>query len=191
MNDAPYSFAALLGLPEQFGKGARRVNDALNWLRDHAFITLERTPGKEPKVTLLSELGDGRPYLVPGRAAKNRKTGKATPDNLYIQLPVGFWTDGLAATLSGRATAMLLVLLLLERSPGDKFGDLWASPGEALRRFDLSEDTRYRGFRELAQHGLVMVDRQPVRGDLEARRARRVRNVYTLLLPRSNQIPAT
>ena len=114
-----HTYAALLGLPDRYTNGARRVNDALNWLRDHAFITIERVAGHEPKITLLSELGNGRPYVVPGQAPKDPETDKATLDNIYVRLPVAFWTKGWAATLSGPATAMLLVLLLLERTrPG-------------------------------------------------------------------------
>ena len=195
-----HSYAALLDLPDRYGNGARRVNDALNWLRDHAFITIERKPGQTPKITLLSELCNGGPYVVPGKATKDPATKKATPDNIYIQLPVAFWTKGWAATLSGPATAMLLVLLLLERSQdtdldrllqrlaeGDKPG-VWVSPDRAIRRFDLSEDTRSRGFRELAQHGLVSIDRQRVHGDFEGVR---VRNVYMLLRSALDLEPAS
>jgi hypothetical protein len=181
----PHSYAALLGLPDRYGNGARRVNDAINWLRDHRFITVDRVPGQSPKITLLSELGTGRTYVVPGRAPKDPATGKATPENIYVQLPVTFWTKGWVAVLSTAATAMLLVLLLLERqalpvmmkrfAQGDELG-VWVSPAEAIRRFDLSEDTRSRGFRELQRHGLVIVGRQRVHGDFERRR---LRNVYT------------
>lgn len=192
-----HTYAALLGLPDRYTNGARRVNDALNWLRDHAFITIERVAGHEPKITLLSELGNGRPYVVPGQAPKDPETDKATLDNIYVRLPVAFWTKGWAATLSGPATVMLLVLLLLERTParvlmqrwadGDELG-VWVSPDQAIRRFDLSEDTRSRGFRELVRHGLVFVDRQRVHGDFEWRR---VRNVYMLVADAMDHAPAS
>jgi hypothetical protein len=182
-----HSFAGLLGLPDRYVNGARRVNDALNWLRDHDFIAIQRVPGREPKITLRSELGTGDPYVVPARAPKNPTTGKATADNVYVQLPVSYWTRGWAVKLSGSATAMLLVLLLLERSARGRPAEreleqpgVWVSPDEAVRRFDLSEDTRSRGFGELRRHGLVLVARQPVNADFGWRR---VRNVYTLFQP--------
>jgi hypothetical protein len=67
--------------------------------------------------------------------------------------------------LSAAATAMLLVLLVLERSSRGVMAQrllqedapgVWVSPDQAIHRFDLSEDTRSRGFRELERQGLVM-----------------------------------
>jgi hypothetical protein len=176
---APHTYARLLDLEDPYGRGARRINDGLNWLAKERFISLERKPGHEPTVTLRSDAGSGEPYVKPGRAPKDPTTGKASPDNVYVQLAVEFWLRGWAASLSASAIAMLLILLVLARDAG-KDDELWISPDEALARYDLSEDTRARGFRALEEAGLVVVGRRPVNPDFGWRR---VRNTYTLFRP--------
>lgn len=176
VNFPAHSFARLLDLEDPPGRGARRVNDALNWLHGHRLIKLTRNPGHPATVKLLDETGTGLPYAIPARALADPESGRASPANVYIKLPAAFWTRGWAATLSAPAIAMLLVLLVLERE-NNRSDDLWVSPGEAKRRFDLSEDTRSRGFKDLEACGLITVGRQPVHADFDWTR---VRNVYTL-----------
>ncbi len=87
--------------------------------------------------------------------------------------------------LSGPGLAMPLVLLaeLGGRDPTASCArrprpdrELWFSPGMAKRRYDLSEDTRAAGVRELADAGLVSITRR----DTNFRPVRRRRNVYRL-----------
>jgi hypothetical protein len=52
VNFAPSAYARLLGLEDPYKKGARKVNDALDWLHAEGFITLERSRGLEPVATL-------------------------------------------------------------------------------------------------------------------------------------------
>lgn len=167
------TYASLLGLHNPAVSGARRVNDALCWLEREQFITVARRPGHEPLITLLSDAGTGTPYVPPGAAEKDWASGKAEPDNVYVKLPPTFWTGGWAAALPGPALAMLLVTLDLRQRRS------WVSPREFALRYDLSEDTRSRGFAALRAAGLVDVGKQPVSRDRDGFEWRRVRNTYT------------
>ena len=190
------AYAALLGLPKPDTTGARRVLDAIAWLETHQFLTVENRPGHPSRVTLLRELADGQPYSVPG-ATFNKLRGQ-DPDDVtvtqhrYIQLPPTLWTSGWMAVLSGPGLAMLLVLLT-ELGGRDTEREIWFSPGMAKRRYDLSEDTRTAGIRELANAGLVTITRRDTNPDPFA--VRRLRNVYRLhttefAAPASIVIPA-
>jgi hypothetical protein len=85
--------------------------------------------------------------------------------------------NGWISLLSGAATAMLLVLYRLQADSPDGTR-LWFGGRDASLRFDLSEDTRSKGLRELTMAGLVVVKRQAV--DPASFETERVRNVYEL-----------
>jgi hypothetical protein len=178
------AWAALLDLPDVEGAGARRINQAFGWLEKHDFIAVQARPGHPSRVTLLSDLGGGGEYSVPG-AEYNKLRGAPAPvrdQHRYIQLPATAWTSGWIATLSGPGLAMLLVLLT-ELGPRDADStDLWFSPRVADMKYALSEDTRTAGIRELTNAGLVLVRRRPVSTDPFEMRRRR--NVYRLRLDR-------
>ncbi len=78
------AYAELLGLPKPETTGARRVLDAIDWLEQRRFLTVENRPGHPSRVTLLRELADGQPYTVPG-AALTKLRGK-DPDDETVAL---------------------------------------------------------------------------------------------------------
>ncbi|MFD3519612.1 hypothetical protein [Streptomyces sp. NPDC058653] len=179
-------WAVLLGLEDPAGKGARRVAEALAWLERNGYVTVAARPGHANVVTVLHDSGNGEPYAAPGFAANRERarTGRAT-EHRYVQLPLTFWTKGHLSVLSGAAVAMLLALLC-ERGAGEADKALWFSPGDAERRFALSEDTRGKGLKELAEAGLVQTRRRPI--NPTEFDALRVRNVHELRLERLSEV---
>ncbi|MGA3220446.1 MAG: hypothetical protein ABSE77_15425 [Acidimicrobiales bacterium] len=137
----------MLDLPDPDARGARRVRDAGNWLKEHQLVRVEHVRGKEPKVYLLSALGNGALYSRPGLGER------------YVRMPVAFWQNGWIVVLSGAALAMWLVIA--EMQGGRKPSEVWATPLESRRRYRLSEDTFTKGTRELESHGLLSVTKQP------------------------------
>ena len=134
-------------------KGARRVNEAIGWLEANDFVTVATRPGHPNTITLLSDIGDGKKYRVPGAVYNKALSKGAEPADLvehrYIQIPPSFWTSGWMCTLSGAATAMFLVLLT-ERVGRSDEQELWFSPEVANLRYSLSHDTRSAGLRNCA-----------------------------------------
>lgn len=174
------TWANLLGLGDPEGAGARQVRSGFAWLEKNSFVRVEEVPGHPSRVTLLEESANGKDYVLPAVAfAKAHAAGLQPNAHIYLRLPSTFWTNGWAASLSGPATAMLLVLLDA-RGGRSEDQELWFSPRVADARYALSENTRAAGFKELAEADLVVVHRRPV--DPEALTYRRVRNTYTLLL---------
>ncbi len=180
------AWAELLGLDEPATNGARRVTDAIAWLEAHQLIRASRQRGMPPDLVPLDESGSGKAYKVPSRTWKDLSAKQENrASNIYVRLPVGFWTSGWAATLSAPAVAMLLVLLA-ERGPRDEKEFFWFSPGYADERYALSEDTRTVGVAELADFDIVTVKRMPVSEDFGWTR---VRNTYRLNLKRLDTPP--
>ncbi|MFH8534760.1 hypothetical protein ACH4GE_41070 [Streptomyces tendae] len=170
-----HQWARLLGFDNPDAAGARRVQQALRWLDDEAFVRLQHRQGAPSAIHLLSDAGTGRPYQAPGLAMKRLPKGQRE-EHLYVQLPAGLWTMGWIAELSGAAIAMYLVLLH-ERRGEEKA--VWLSPRIGRERYDLSDETRRKGLNELAQHRLVSVRRRPVHQGLFEDHFRS-RNVYEL-----------
>jgi hypothetical protein len=175
------AWATLLDLEDPAGRGARRVNEAIVWLKKNKLITVEKSAGQPNVITLLAENAAGDPYELPG-AAYNRLRGKKSSERAdqhrYIQLPDTLWTSGWIQVLSGAAVAMLLVLYAELGNKKPATTDLWFSPGQADLRYGLSEDTRSKGLRELRAAGLITARRQPVAADTFD--FQRLRNVYRL-----------
>ncbi|MPY38106.1 hypothetical protein FNH09_44935 [Streptomyces adustus] len=181
-DDAPrfeypaHQWARLLGFDSPDTAGARRVQQALRWLDEQAFVRLQHRQGASSAIHLLSDAGTGRPYQAPGLAMKRLAVKAQREEHLYVQLPAGLWTKGWISDLSGAAVAMYLVLLH-ERRGEDK--TVWLSPRIGRERYDLSDETRRKGLNELAQHQLVSVRRRPVHQGLFEDHFRS-RNVYEL-----------
>jgi DNA-binding transcriptional ArsR family regulator len=166
------SWAQLLDLGDS---GARRVQDALRWLQRENFIRLEHRPGEASATHLLDDLGTGKKYESAGQAANRyRNDPLELPKHYYVQLDSKLWTRGWICVLSGPAIAMYLAVLHALR--GDD-GPAWFSPDIARSRYDLSEDTRSRGLRELTRAGLITTARRPV--GTGAFDDPRYRNIYT------------
>ncbi|SCF87768.1 hypothetical protein GA0115254_121012 [Streptomyces sp. Ncost-T10-10d] len=182
------AWATLFDLNAPQTAGARRISDAQAWLEENNFISIART-GRQNLVTVLSETGNGDPWIAPGAAAKKEKEegllGLGAVVHRYLQIPQTFWTRGHIAVLSGAGIAMFLALLA--ENGGLQERALWFSPREADTRFALSEDTRSKGLGELAAAGLITTKRRPVNeSDFEAD-ALHMRNVHYLHLDRLNE----
>ncbi|WP_162959219.1 hypothetical protein [Micromonospora tulbaghiae] len=177
------AWASLLGLDDPTGRGSRRINDAISWLEDGGFLIKDTTGDRV--IQLLNETGNRQPYELPGAAIRRlpprdpRRT-----DHLYLQLPSGLWTNGWLSLLSGAAVAMLLLLYRLQ-ADNPEGTLLWFGGQDAKLRFDLSDDTRSKGLRELTMAGLVNVERKAV--DPASFEPERVRNVYALQRDRLNK----
>jgi hypothetical protein len=179
------AWAQLLGLDDPATNGARRVTDAIAWLEDHHLIRATRRRGQPPELVPLDESGTGKTYKVPSRTWQEPVDQEDLATNIYVQLPVGFWTSGWAAVLSAPAIAMLLVLLA-ERGPKEPSKFFWFTPDQADERYDLSEDTRTRGVAELEETGIITIKRKPVSREMGWSR---VRNTYRLNLERLGLTP--
>ncbi len=173
------AWAALLGLPDPPGKGARRVQSTLRELADRNLVTLESRGGMPNVVTLLSDLGTGEPYEPPSATYNRLRTSAAPSDQLvqhqYFRVPSSVWTSGLMARLSGPGLAMLLILRSEQRSEDGL--PVWFSPSRAAARFGLSETTRRAGLEELRREALVTSVSQKLTesgGSLDVYRRRKV-----------------
>ncbi|WP_128429419.1 hypothetical protein [Streptomyces cyaneus] len=179
------AWATLLDLRDPATAGARRIGDAQAWLEENQFIEIVSQMGRPNQVLVLDESGTGQAYVAPGAAArKEAKSVFGAIVHRYVQIPRAFWTSGYLTVLSGAGVAMFLALLC-ERGPASSDEALWFSPKDAERRFGLSEDTRSKGLRELAEVGLVRTKRRPINPtDFEVVH---VRNVHYLDLDRLNE----
>lgn len=171
--------AALLGLPHPQEAGARRVQEALRWLEKAGFLALDRRRGETTRVHLLDDAGSGEPYLPPGPLAKpkNRRSEKDRERHFYVQLDRVFWTHGWIAELSGSAVAMYLVALHEQRGRPNE--TIWIAPRIGRERYDLSDETRNKGLRELVDYGLLDLQRRAV-PQISFDEAYRARNAYRI-----------
>lgn len=169
--------AALLGLPTPDVAGARRIQDALKWLHDQRFVALDRRPGEVTRVHLLDDAGSGTPYRDPGTLTTRqpKRPQLAREPHFYVRLDRELWTEGWIAELSGAGIAMYLAALREQR--GRDSEPIWISPRIGREQYDLSDETRNKGLRELVDHGLLELERQAVPQTSFDERYR-ARNVY-------------
>ncbi len=159
------SWAEMLSLPDPERNGARRVNDAIDWLADNRLIVSDRRQGTPGAVRLLNQDGSGEGYVRPvGR---------------YVLLPLGLWQDGWIVRLSGTGLALLIILLDMQ---GGRAGPAWVSPSQARARYDLSADTWTKGVQELETVGLVAVVKKPQGEFFDYRRMRNSYRVDTEMI---------
>ncbi len=171
--------AALLGLPAPRSAGARRVQEALRWLEEEGFVALDRRHGDATRVHLLDDAGSGDPYRPAGPLAvpAPKRAQKDREQHFYVKLDARLWTEGWITELSGAAIAMLLACLYEQRGRPDE--PIWISPRVGRERYDLSDETRNKGFRELVDKGLLELLRRPVPTTSFDERFR-ARNVYVV-----------
>jgi hypothetical protein len=157
------TWAQVLALPDPEVNGARRITDALAWLRDENLIRLDSRQGMPKDVTLLSPTGNGKGYSWRG--------------SWYVSMPIGFWQHEWIYQLSGTATAFVLVLrdMRSDRSDSDP---PWLTTTQK-RRYGLSEDTWTRATKELTSQGLLTVRRKPQGKEFDHRRLRNTYWVHT------------
>lgn len=172
-------WAQLLGLDDAAGNGTRRIRAALAELDAREFVRLERRGARTTNITVLSDIGDGSPYVVPGAEFDRRRDTIAEGDPerkrlVYFRVPNEIWTEGSIAALDGPGFAMLLILLAESRGYRRP---VWFSPGHADEYYGIAAATRSRGIDELVRLGLVAIAKEPVNATTKygARR-----NVYTL-----------
>jgi hypothetical protein len=155
------SWARCLALPDPDGRGARRVADAQGWLHDHRFLDVERRPGSEPVVRLLSPDGAGRPWSRP-----------TTP---YITIPLSIWTKHWIWALGARELAVLIALLDLQGGRGGTSAapaPQWMTT-EQRSRYGFSPDTWRHATAALQDSGILAVDDEVVAMDFETARRRK------------------
>ena len=153
------AWAEALNLRDPSGLGARRVSDALAWLDEAKMITVRRERGDSPVITLLDPTGNGSEYK------------RYSP---YVQVPLGFWREQWIVRLSGSGVALLIVLLDLQGGKKSRQDAPWL-PTRQRARYGLSDDTWTRASKELAEQGLLTIDRIPQGRDFDFRR---MRNTY-------------
>lgn len=173
--------AALLGLPSPESAGARRIQEALRWLAKAGFVALDRRPGDVTRVHLLDDAGSGKPYQSAGLLVtrSKRNSQQDREPHFYVQLDAKFWTEGWVADLSGAAIAMYLACLYEQRGRPTE-NSIWISPAMGRQRYDLSDETRNKGLRELVDAGLLDLQRLPVPASSFFDENFRARNAYEI-----------
>ena len=157
--------AAMLGLNDPDGAGARRVNKAFADLEKLNLVRRDREPGHVPETTVLNPAGTGKEW------------SDVRMQRPYITLPIALWERGWFIALSGRAIALLIVLR--ELTGGRVKNGAWVD-GIRKRQYGFSDDTWTRACRELREAGLLDVREDVFSSRGEPRR----RNNYTLRLDR-------
>jgi hypothetical protein len=184
-----HQLAALLDLPNPDRAGARRIQDALRWLHEQSFVALDRQPGNVTRVHLLDDAGTGTPYRDPGSLTckKAGLSDREREQHSYVQLPGEYWTNGWVTHLSGAATAMYLAALRGERGPVHE--PVWISPRIGREQYDLSDETRTKGLKELVDDELLDLERRPAPQTAfdEGNRARSICHVVPSGLSRLNR----
>lgn len=153
------AWAEALGLSDPARNGARRIGDAIDFLRELKLIRASRGPGSPRNVLLRSPTGNGRPYSWRG--------------DRYISMPLGFWEHEWIYQLTGSAVALLLVLRDM-RSNRSSTNPPWLTT-EQKGRYGLSEATWTRATKELTDAGLLTVRRRLEGKDFDYQR---LRNTY-------------
>jgi hypothetical protein len=100
----------------------------------------------------------------------------------YIGVPVEFWTQGWVLELSPKAVALFLVLLDVL---GGKDKPRYVG-AERRHRYGMSADTWTKATKELSNHGLLTVGRQPMGSYTEYHR---MRNTYWIEMERLKTRP--
>lgn len=170
------AWAELLDLPVPTSAGARRVREAIRWLESKRYIRVERRPGIEPEIFLLSERGDG--------ASFQRVSGGQ--GDTWAKLPSDLWSNGWVAALSGRAFAILLLLMDYESQVAARGEAFWIPPRRREELYSVSEETWGLGARELELHGLTETCLEYIHQSFAAPRRKKV---YKLIYSRLGYPP--
>lgn len=174
------TWAALLDLDDPNHRGARRVTEALNVLKEFNLVALTRRRGESSTITLLEESGRGREYELPGNAFVQADRD-AKPEHIYFKVPTKLWTSGHLQGMSAAALAMLLITLAEATTPDQ---EVWWSTEVFPPRYALSPTMRARGTKELVRRRLLLVTKQQVLtspGRTNPFARERVRNIYRLI----------
>jgi hypothetical protein len=157
-------WARALGLPAD-DSGRAAVSRNWSFLQRLNLVSVERKQ-RLARVTFLREDGSGERYR--DHPAQDRPPA-------YLTLPFVYWADGYYEHLSLPAKAMLLIARDLP--------DHFPLPSErAPDWYGISERTARRGFRELKDKGLILVEKEYKEAPLAPEGYTGV-NFYTLLPP--------
>jgi hypothetical protein len=165
----PQRWAERLAIPPK--TGARRVNNALNWLEENNLIRREARPGAPAKIILLSAAGDKKPYTP-------REEGR------WVNVPLGFWTHGWLLDLPPTSIALLFILLELQ---GGRDNTHQPVSQQRRREYGLSPASWTEATDVLRQQGLLDVKHTP-QGDDEFT-YNRIRNAYLIDKDRLSRPP--
>jgi len=154
----------VLELGDPAGTGARAIRDTLHELEHRGYISLTRVENDSNEIRLLREDGSRLDYAFP----------QPVEGDAYFRIPRLIWDEGWLAKLSGRALAIYLIVL--SNAGWREDGDFWISAALFEERYGLGETTRKRGFRELVDHGILIVSAQSVTRREGTRTFRR--NIY-------------
>lgn len=145
-------WAALLGLPDPRGLGARTIGSAWRDLADRRLVALTpaKTSGDPPRIQLLREDGIGAPYSIP--TGRHGDTYRRIPQACWAHL---FWSP----ELTGPGLSLYLVAL---RTFGQSRGavPLTFSRQHFHSEYGMSDSTRKAGLRNLT--GLSVLEREGV-----------------------------
>jgi hypothetical protein len=161
-------WARALGTTENATPASARtaVTKTLRRLQKRKLITFERVAGTHDiRVTLLREDGSGEPYTRPG----------AGNSDAYLKIPVSFWRSGLDGTLGIPGLAMLLVASC-ERSRFE------LATERMQDWYGWSPDTAERGFKELSEAGVLLIDKTYKKAPASPSGYAEV-NLYSLMKP--------
>lgn len=171
-------WAELLALEDPEVNGTRRIRAAFKELQERHFVEVEPTR-PTPTVKLLSDMGDGSPYVPPGLAMLSA-SAEDKPNNEYFRVPNEIWLDGYVADMNGAALAMFLILLAESRGTRK---DVWLSPKALENLYGISASTRTKGISVLKDLGLITVRRQSVSSTIDYSPSRQVYQIPLLPVP--------
>lgn len=123
---------------DAFDNARPAVSKIMRRLVDRRLVARTRVKGQS-SLTLLCEDGSGSAYMHPFET-----------DEQWLQLPHEYWYGRYYLTLSLRAKIMLLIAL-------ERPDNFTLPQNKALPWYGVSEDTAYRGIRELRDVGLLHV----------------------------------
>lgn len=171
------AWARVIGLDDPDGRGARRIQDALRWLAEHHYVRVSGGRGAPPSVQLLNPYGPQTPGV---KTSYSRPSGGT---ERWTTAPKTLWTNGWVMALSGRALAVLIVLIDHRTRGG-------VIPTLTKEQIGLSSSTWTRALRELqAPPALVKITRE-VRPAYDPELGwRRQRNIYELFLDHLSKVP--
>lgn len=179
-------WAELLSLEDPEVNGTRRVRAALKELQERRFIALKPTK-PTPTIKLLSDQGNGLPYVPPGVAMLSASP-EEKPNHEYFRVPNEIWLDGYIGDMNGAALAMFLVLLAESRGSRK---DVWLSPRALDDLYGISPSTRTKGVALLKDLGLITVRQQGLSSTIDYSPSRQVYQIPLLPVPDRDQLIPT
>jgi hypothetical protein len=159
------------------GDGARAVRDALHELADRRLVGLHTIGPK----TLIELHNESRPIDARGAPVPYKPPYNTEP---YLPIPRAFWTEGLAANLSGAGVAMYLCSLAMTRADSPEFFIVGSYFDD---RYGISRSSRKRGLAELVERGVLTVEVDDTQDSVTFRTVRR--NLYRLAQPFQQPAP--